>query len=114
MPLFGSSEQLVKEAEEIAKQLGKVKTHQLRRIYSQVSSIYHQSEQNFGDAKSRLVLLKPQLAYAKSRNPHLKPLTERLINLIGQVRDDTENLKEFYQFVQSVVAYHKEERREER
>ena len=108
MALFDSDEALVNEAKGIAERLRKVKTHQLRRIYSQVYSIYQQSKQgNFETAKSRLILLKPQLAYAESRKKELEPLTTRLVGLIGSV-DRHEDLKKFYQFVQSVVGYHKE------
>ena len=108
MTLFDSDEALVKEAEGIAGRLRNVKTHQLRRIYSQVYSIYQQSKQgDFASAKSRLVLLKPQLAYAESRKKELEPLTTRLVGLIGGV-EKSEDLKKFYQFVQSVVGYHKQ------
>jgi len=110
MPLFESDKELVDEAEIVAGKLKGVKTHQLRRIYSQVQSIYRQSEQNFNSAKSRLILLKPQLAYAESRNDKLKPLSTKLIGLIDKVGDSPENLEKFYQYVQSVVAYHKEEK----
>lgn len=108
MALFDSDETLVNEAKGIAEKLGNVKTHQLRRIYSQIYSIYQQSKQgDFSSAKSRLILLKPQLAYAESRKKELKPLTTRLVGLIGGV-GKPEDLKKFYQFVQSVVGYHKE------
>jgi len=109
MALFDSEEALVDKAKQIAERLKNAKTHQLRRIYSQVYSIYKQSEGgNFDSAKSRLILLKPQLAYAESRKKELGPLTSELIKLISQVKDSKENLKNFYQFVQSVVGYHKE------
>jgi len=109
MALFNSDEDLVNKAKQIAERLRSIKTHQLRRIYSQVYSIYQQSEKgDFLSAKSRLILLKPQLVYAESRKKELKPLTSELIRLIDQVRDSKENLKNFYQFVQSVVGYHKE------
>ncbi|NQS89998.1 type III-A CRISPR-associated protein Csm2 [Patescibacteria group bacterium] len=113
MALFDSDEDLVNEAKQIAERLRNVKTHQLRRIYSQVYSIYQQSKGDFAPAKSRLVLLKPQLAYAESRKPQLHRLTSKLIALIDQVDqggDPKENLKKIYQFVQSVVGYHKERR----
>lgn len=114
MALFDSDQALVNEAKRIAERLGNVRTHQLRRIYSQIYSIYQQSEQSdFPSAKSRLILFKPQLAYAESRKPELGRLTSKLIALIDQVDQSgnpKENLKKIYQFVQSVVGYHKERR----
>jgi len=108
MALFKSDEELVKKAEGVAGKLKGVKTHQLRRIYSQVQSIYQL--QNPDLAKSRLILLKPQLAYAASRSlsKGFKEWMSDLNGLIDKVGDSPENLEKFYQYVQSVVAYHKE------
>jgi len=114
MEFFTSDEELVKKAKQSAEKLGSVKTHQLRRIYSEIYSIYKQSKQDFSSAKSRLILLMPQLAYAESRNSGLHCLTSELIIMIDRI-DQGENpedkIKEIYQFTQSVIGYHKERRK---
>jgi CRISPR type III-A-associated protein Csm2 len=114
MEFFASDEELVKKAKQFAEKLGSVKTHQLRRIYSEIYSIYKQSKQDFSSAKSRLILLMPQLAYAESRNSELHCLTSELITMINRVDrggNPKDKIKEIYQFVQSVVGYHKERRK---
>ena len=95
---------LVRKAEEIAGTMRKVKTHQLRRIYESVSSIYLDSKDNKASL-DRVFLLKPQLAYAADRERGLTGFKQVLTELIDRIKTP-EELKEFYDFVQSVLAYH--------
>ena len=114
MEFFASDKELVEKAKLSAEKLGSVKTHQLRRIYSEICSIYKQSKQDFSSAKSRLILLMPQLAYAESRTSGLHYLTSELIimiNRIDQGGNPKDKIKEIYQFAQSVIGYHKERRK---
>jgi len=116
MDFFASDKELVEKAKQSAEKLRNVKTHQLRRIYSEIYSIYKQSKskQDFSSAKSRLILLMPQLAYAESRNSGLYCLTSELIKMINQIDrggNPKDKIKEIYQFVQSVIGYHKERRK---
>lgn len=114
MEFFTSDKELVEKAKQSAEKLGSVKTHQLRRIYSQIYSIYKQSKQDFSSAKSRLILLMPQLAYAESRTSGLHYLTSELITMINRIDrggNPKDKIKEIYQFAQSVIGYHKERRR---
>ncbi|MHA1293730.1 MAG: type III-A CRISPR-associated protein Csm2 [Promethearchaeota archaeon] len=111
---FASDKKLIEKAKQSAERLGSVKTHQLRRIYSEIYSIYKQSKQDLSSAKSRLVLLMPQLAYAESRALGLRYLTSDLIEMINRVNQEgstEDKIKEIYQFVQSVIGYHKERRK---
>ena len=114
MEFFTSDKELVEKAKQSAEKLGSVKTHQLRRIYSQIYSIYKQSKQDYSSAKSRLILLMPQLAYAESRTSGLHYLTSELITMINRIDrggNPKDKIKEIYQFAQSVIGYHKERRR---
>lgn len=114
MEFFTSDKELVEKAKQSAEKLGSVKTHQLRRIYSQIYSIYKQSKQDFSSAKSRLILLMPQLAYAESRTSGLHYLTSELITMINRIDrggNPKDKIKEIYQFAQSVIGYHKERRK---
>jgi len=114
MEFFTSDKELVEKAKQSAEKLGSVKTHQLRRIYSEIYSIYKQSKQDFSSAKSRLILLMPQLAYAESRTSGLHYLTSELITMINRIDrggNPKDKIKEIYQFAQSVIGYHKERRK---
>jgi len=114
MEFFTSDKELIEKAKQSAEKLGSVKTHQLRRIYSQIYSIYKQSKQDFSSAKSRLILLMPQLAYAESRTSGLHYLTSELITMINRIDrggNPKDKIKEIYQFAQSVIGYHKERRK---
>lgn len=109
--LFKDANELVNEAKTYGNALAKsdLKAHQLRRIFETVQSIDEAVELTgtlSGKLQGRLKLLKPQLAYLASREEKLKGIQDRLSGLIDQVRGP-EELKELYDFVQSVLAYHR-------
>ncbi|MCL0038898.1 type III-A CRISPR-associated protein Csm2 [Dehalococcoidia bacterium] len=112
MALFEATQDLVNEAEELGLQLAEaeLKAHQLRRVYEKVQYIYERAQNAERLSQTdiaELQLLKPWLAYAASRKPQLKGLQQRLKDLIDEVGDSPDKLKELYRFVQSILAYHK-------
>lgn len=113
MALFDSKKELVDSADKLGEELAeKVKSHQLRRIFETVQRIYERTEPK-GDLdmelKGELQLLKPQLAYTVSRKPELKSLQTKLTELVNKIEQSSKasDVKELYQFVQSILAYHK-------
>ena len=110
MALFdNNADQLVNTAEEIAYKLanGKVKAHQMRRIFEQVQYIHDKVfHSGFTKVQRDLKLLKPQLAYAVHRKPELSPLHEEFSRLVDRI-SDKEDVQEFYDFLMAVMCYHK-------
>jgi CRISPR-associated protein Csm2 len=88
---------------------GGVTTSQLRRIYSEVKRA--ESEFKFDDdsqkARRTLVLLKPQLAYAASRNREMEQVKEVVTDYIDKaVRGNEKNMEVFFSLMEAIVAYH--------
>lgn len=110
MALFdNNADQLVNKAEELACKLanGKVKAHQMRRIFEQVQYIQDKVfHSGFSGVERDLKLLKPQLAYAVHRKPELSPLHEEFGSLVDRI-SDSDDVKEFYDFLMAVMCYHK-------
>lgn len=80
----------------------KISTSQIRAIFTKVKRL----SDNFESCKKDLNLLRPKLAYQKGRFADLEPLTNVLINLIKNVKDDS-TLKGFKEFFEAIIAYHK-------
>ena len=95
---------LVKAAEVLGKQLKNqgLKTTQVRKIYSAVKKI-----ERDGFDPNKLALLKPKLAYAAARKDEVTLLKDALIKAIDQVGDDKEKFKNFVNFFEATLAYHK-------
>ena len=95
---------LVNAAEALGKQLKNrgLKTTQVRKIYSAVKKI-----ERDGFEPDKLVLLKPKLAYAAARKGEVTLLKDALIKAIDQVGDDEEKFKNFVNFFEATLAYHK-------
>lgn len=116
-----SGADLVKAAENQAKQLKRVKTHQLRNIFGAIKKIqtsYQQNkeskEQAFASVEMELVMLKPKLAYAAGRQREVKNSLYRfMIGAIDSVLDapagqaQDKALKNFFFLMESLIAYHK-------
>lgn len=92
----------------------RLKTHQLRNIYSSVDklrSVYLKERQVTDDMKDGLYLLLPKLAYAAGRqravNATLFPLMELLIHAVGDSKDPDKAFRNFFAFMESVVGFHK-------
>ncbi len=80
----------------------RISTSQIRAIFTEVKRL----PDNFEHSKKDLNLLRPKLAYQQGRFGVLAPLTEVLIHLIKNVRDDS-TLKGFKEFFEAIIAYHK-------
>jgi len=92
-------------AEEFGKDLAhkRVKTSQIRKIYTEVQKI-----RSFNDKEDqmRLHMLRPKLAYTKGRHRNLSELQSIFDNMIVNINSDV-HLKNFKQFFEAVLAYHK-------
>ena len=95
---------LVDAAEELGKKLaGNLKTSQIRKVYSAVKKIQMSKEFR----QNELIMLKPKLAYAAARNRAVTDLKDALTQAIDQVGDSPEKFKNFVDFFEATLAYHK-------
>ncbi len=92
----------------------RLKTHQLRNIYSSVDrlrSVYLSKREVTEEMTDGLYLLMPKLAYAAGRqravNATLFPLMGILIEAVGESKDKEKAFRNFFAFMESVVGYHK-------
>lgn len=105
--LSGNGEKLVKDAEEFGKYLGdgRLSTSQIRNIFSDVKKM-----KSFEKNKKDLILLRPKLAYVagrhKKRTRVIADLQKVMDKCIQGVKDD-ESFKNFQDFFEAILAYHK-------
>lgn len=94
----------------------RIKTHQLRNVFSaieKIRSIYQQKKKYNDDLETLLVLLKPKLAYAAGRQRsvrhHLFPFVENAIDAVVDkgATDKDKAIGNFFALLESVVGYHK-------
>ena len=57
--------------------------------------------------RNDLVMLKPKLAYAAARNDAVTDLKDALTQAIDRVGDDPQRFKNFVDFFEATLAYHK-------
>lgn len=79
-----------------------VSTSQIRAVFSRVQNLPNDYER----AERSLQLLRPKLAYQQGRHSELSELQEVLDEMIQRVSTDGQ-LKNFKQFFEAVLAYHK-------
>ena len=97
-------EPLVTAAENLGQTLKNrgLKTAQIRKVYGAVKKIqmskFHRNE---------LVMLKPKLAYAAARNKAVTDLKDALTQAIDKVGNDEKKFKNFVDFFEATLAYHK-------
>ena len=98
-------EPLVKAAKDLGTRLfdSELKTSQIRKVYSAVKKI--QMSDKF--SQNDLVMLKPKLAYAAARNPEVTDLKDALTEAINKVGDDPQKFKNFVDFFEATLAYHR-------
>ena len=96
---------LVDAAEALGNRLAKsgLKTSQIRKVYgsvkkNQMSDKFHRND---------LILLKPKLAYAAARNRAVTDLKDALTQAIDKVGDNPQRFKNFVDFFEATLAYHK-------
>lgn len=91
----------------------KVKTSQIRNVYGVINGIraeYHKAGGYVPSIERRLVLLKPKLAYAVGRNNAIRPFYTFMVRATDGVvksRKHEDALKNFFDLIEAVVAYHK-------
>ena len=98
-------EPLVDAAKDLGDRLEKnrLKTSQIRKVYGAVKKIQMSDKFHRND----LVMLKPKLAYAAARNDAVTVLKDALIQAIDKVGDDPKRFKNFVDFFEATLAYHK-------
>ncbi|MYC75265.1 type III-A CRISPR-associated protein Csm2 [Candidatus Poribacteria bacterium] len=98
-------EPLVEAAEDLGKRLERrqLKTAQIRKVYGAVKKIQMSDEFHRND----LIMLKPKLAYAAARNDEVTDLKDALTQAIDRVGDDAQRFKNFVDFFEATLAYHR-------
>ena len=97
-------EPLVEAAEKLGEKLARnLKTSQIRKVYGAVKKIQMSDEFHRND----LVMLKPKLAYAAARNNAVIDLKDALTQAIDQVGNDPKKFKNFVDFFEAILAYHR-------
>ena len=101
---------LVKEAEQLGKQLSKNLTKsQIRNIYGAVKKM--QMKGGILANSHTFLMLKPKLAYAAKRHERqskgLETLRDVLTQAIGYVGNHQGNFNRFVDFFEAILAYHK-------
>lgn len=96
---------LVNAAEDLGNRLQRrqLKTAQIRKVYGAVKKI--QMSDKF--QHNELIMLKPKLAYAAARNDEVADLRDALTQAIDKVGDDPQRFKNFVDFFEATLAYHK-------
>ena len=98
-------EALVTAAEDLGNRLEnrQLKTAQIRKVYGAVKKI--QMSDVF--RRNELIMLKPKLAYAAARNNEVTDLKDALTQAIDRVGDDPQRFKNFVDFFEATLAYHR-------
>ena len=98
-------EPLVEAAEDLGNRLEnrQLKTAQIRKVYGAVKKI--QMSDVF--RRNDLIMLKPKLAYAAARNSEVTDLKDALTQAIDRVGDDPQRFKNFVDFFEATLAYHR-------
>ncbi|MBW1982613.1 MAG: type III-A CRISPR-associated protein Csm2 [Deltaproteobacteria bacterium] len=128
----GDAECLVKTAKQIAKDMIKkkkksdevnekvsVSTSQIRNIFGTAKKIEMRmnstDQRSISEAYAKLLLLKPKMAYANgrfnkgNRRPGFKVLVDCLSEAIDMVEGQDERMKNFFNFFEAILAYHRAE-----
>lgn len=110
----GDAQLLVERAQELA-QAGATRTS-LRRLYGEVRQIeaVWRDNNREPEAKRRVVLFAPRLAYQASRSRELGPVRQALDPLLAEVRPTEkggrERFRHFVDFFEAVIAYAREDK----
>lgn len=96
---------LVTAAKDLGNRLQRrrLKTSQIRKVYGTVKKIQMSDEFRQND----LIMLKPKLAYAAARNNEVADLRDALTQAIDKVGGDPQRFKNFVDFFEATLAYHK-------
>lgn len=103
------------------KEVTSVSTSQIRNIYGSSKRIEMSlDEKNAPEMYNKLILLKPKMAYANGRFnkplgrgqykiPGFKTLVDCLSYAIDKIEGDYQRMKNFFNFFEAILAYHKAE-----
>ena len=112
-------QKLVEDARDHAREIlnDGVKTHQIRNFFAAVERMRRRFKKDPTDQEimNELVMLLPKLAYSAGRQPnsvgrHFYKYFSNAIELALAERDgadETQRLREFFAYVESIIAYHK-------
>lgn len=118
--LNGNVDILVEKAKNLGEELAirrELRVSQLRNVYGIVRHAHMEWEKDPQSAYNTLILLQPKLAYFTNRTKgKMMPLKEALDKAIQILRQDKEphetHFKNFVDFCEAIVAYHRANRRE--
>lgn len=116
-------EGLAKSTASTIAQKDRLKTHQLRNVFSAIEKMrtLHKrivKAKDEGDAKKmkadlemQLIMLKPKIAYAAGRQKSVRynffPLVEGAVDAVDRANHSEKAYNRFFALMESVVAYHK-------
>lgn len=103
-----------KEQAEIFVREDKLKTHQLRNIFSAIEKMrsqFRKKKKFDAEIEMQLILLKPKIAYAAGRQrsvkDHFFPFMEKAIQGVEDSADKDLAIRNFFALIESVVGYHR-------
>lgn len=114
---------LAEENAQIFVQKDRLKTHQLRNVFSAIEKMRtlhkrilrmengSQKEDMNEELMTQLILLKPKIAYAAGRQRSVRynffPFVEQAITAVLDAKEQEKAMKNFFALMESVVGYHK-------
>jgi len=105
---------LAKKHAEKFVQRDKLKTHQLRNVFSAIEKMrtkYKRLGKFNDELEMDLILLKPKIAYAAGRQKSVRynffPFLEDAVNAVDQSKNKDKAIQNFFALMESVVGYHK-------
>jgi CRISPR-associated protein Csm2 len=106
--------QLAKQYAEVFVRQDRLKTHQLRNVFSSIEKMrtaYKASKKDYYSVEQDLILLQPKIAYAAGRQKSVRynfyPFLKDAINGVVDAEDHSKALENFFALMESVVGYHK-------
>lgn len=107
-------DRLARENAETFVRKDRLKTHQLRNVFSAIEKMrtqFKQKETYTDELEMELILLKPKIAYAAGRQRsvryHFFPFIESAIGAVESSGNKEKAMKNFFALMESVVGYHK-------
>lgn len=103
------ADELVSIAEKLGKYLRNngLKTSQIRKFLDGVRRLDVQFNRGKSFNRDSVILLKPKLAYAVSRQESVKPLKEVLEPAISAGAESFESFKKLLALIEGIMSYHK-------
>jgi len=107
-------EKIIEIADKEGKNFKQIKTNQIRNFFAAVLSIKNKVQSmdkfDFEKIKTDILLLKPKIAYAAGRKKEVEPFKNFIDELVAALIESTDKEKatqNFFNIIESVVAYHK-------